>query len=154
MKKIQGPDNAVAHFTDPTSKQPVWVIPREGEDHADAIKRVATDHNVDPGSVKTGSSAEVQGLNPIEGLITDLSTLASSGDVNGSLLKAKSIVAELEKELGILASVPKDDEDKLFSRERTRGNAAQQFLSGPAKAALPGMASLPSKSYDNLFARP
>jgi hypothetical protein len=154
MKNIEGPDNAVAYFTDPASKQPVWITPREGEDHDLAIKRVADDHKVDPGSVKRGRIAEVHGLNPIEGLITDLSTLASSGDVNGSLLKARSIVAELEKELGVVASQPKDDEDKLFAREKTRGGAAQSFLSGPAKSAPPSLALLPTKSYDNLFSRP
>jgi len=154
MKNIEGPENAIAYFTDPSSKQPVWVIPREGEDHDAAIKRVADDHKVDPGSVKRGKVAEVHGLNPIEGLITDLSTLASTGDINGSLLKARSIVAELEKELGIIASASKDDEDKVFAREKTRGGAAQQFLSGPARLAPPLLAQLPAKTYDNLFSRP
>jgi hypothetical protein len=139
----------VGHFPDPkNNKVTIGIIARENESSSDAIKRVATDHGIDPSSVAAGEPPK-KGLNPVTELATKLLTAAEDGDVTQALILARTIASELERDLKIGNPQPQHDGES-FEQATGRSGAMRAYLDRlqPTREPAENAQLEPSSAYD------
>jgi hypothetical protein len=145
----EGPEGAIGSFTDPATKQAIFIVPKEGESATDATKRVRSHHGLNP------DLGEYQKLHDTYVLLADslkAGDLAEARKCLNALSEGIMLTgSQLERDKRPSAIEPSDAQLDL---QRRSADAATAYRRMAFTAPLPTTPEIPSvPSYEKLFSR-
>lgn len=138
----KGPDAAVGSFKDPKSGEEVFVIPKEGEQPADAIARVKKDHGANPdlGPYMEFHSNWIQAQEAL-----------AAGDRVGAINALKPLLARLSE---AEQKEPENGEVRALNQQKSAAAALDSYVNQRSTRRQIATPEIPKEaSYEGFFSR-